>query len=296
LWGGNSRKIKPPSRGKSKPPPLVVDNLFTFCIDIKTRYNSVSLSISINNGCLRENGAEIMSEKDNNLITTQKCSVDEGSIKSSNWQDQWWEDREEVETERVKQYREKWAKERALLKYDQTQNEEKNKVQLNYRKIEESQSTIEDNALLMQSTMCAAFGSASDDYNALLLSQTVNAQFFGQDKDAAHIANATIDALVSMNPKDVIEGQLCSRLIILNNQYMEFMRRTVNPCAGTTEIDMNINRSTKLMRLYNETLDALNKHRRKGEQKVIVQHVNVNNGGQAIVGNIQTGGGGNEKK
>ena len=32
--------------------------------------------------------------------------------------------------------------------------------------------------------------------------------------------------------------------------------------------------------------EALARYRRKGEQKVVVQHVNVNDGGKAIVGNM----------
>jgi hypothetical protein len=38
-------------------------------------------------------------------------------------------------------------------------------------------------------------------------------------------------------------------------------------------------------------LDTLNRHRGKGQQKVTVEHVNVAAGGQAIVGNVETGGG-----
>ena len=37
-------------------------------------------------------------------------------------------------------------------------------------------------------------------------------------------------------------------------------------------------------------MEALKKYRTGGEQKVTVEHVTVNSGGQAIVGNIPTGG------
>lgn len=43
-------------------------------------------------------------------------------------------------------------------------------------------------------------------------------------------------------------------------------------------------------------MDALNKHRGKGQQKVTVEHVHVSHGGQAIVGNITQGGGGHGEK
>ena len=62
-------------------------------------------------------------------------------------------------------------------------------------------------------------------------------------------------------------------------------------------IDNNLNNATKCMRLHNETLEALNRYRRKGEQrvKVVHQYVQVNEGGQAVV-TAETRGGGKKKK
>jgi hypothetical protein len=42
---------------------------------------------------------------------------------------------------------------------------------------------------------------------------------------------------------------------------------------------------------YSTLLEALNRHRGKGSQKVAVEHVHVHEGGQAIVGNVETRGG-----
>ena len=52
----------------------------------------------------------------------------------------------------------------------------------------------------------------------------------------------------------------------------------------------------KLIRLHTETVEAINRYKRKGEQKVIVQHVHVEPGGQAIVGAIEARGEGWVKK
>src|SRR5262245_3508246 len=46
----------------------------------------------------------------------------------------------------------------------------------------------------------------------------------------------------------------------------------------------NLSQANKLRRTYALLLDALNRHRCKGQQKVTVEHVHVNAGGQAIVG------------
>jgi len=43
-------------------------------------------------------------------------------------------------------------------------------------------------------------------------------------------------------------------------------------------------------------VEALNRHRGKGQQKVTVEHVHVHAGGQAIVGNVGTPGGGVQSK
>jgi hypothetical protein len=49
-------------------------------------------------------------------------------------------------------------------------------------------------------------------------------------------------------------------------------------------------RGTPLSRTYTTLLEALNRHRGKGQQKVTVEHVHVHQGGQAIVGHVQHNG------
>lgn len=128
----------------------------------------------------------------------------------------------------------------------------------------------------------ASSGSTSEPFARLLFSQTIGACFAVGD-DREFVINAMHQAAIALKPQDEIEGMLIHRLIILHNQYMHFMGSVAFPDQSSQIIETNLNRATKLMRLYNETLDTLNRHRRKGEQKVTVQHVNVNNGGQAVV-------------
>ena len=46
----------------------------------------------------------------------------------------------------------------------------------------------------------------------------------------------------------------------------------------------------KLARTFVLQMDTLKKYRSGGEQRITVQHVTVNDGGQAVVGNINAGG------
>lgn len=148
-----------------------------------------------------------------------------------------------------------------------------------------------------ESTLCAATGSSSTEYARALLIQTMNAV----GANDAFSINANFKALLAMKPADEYEGMLISRLIALHQQYMNYMALADANKLRRESRESFINSATKLMRVYNETLEVLNKHRRKGEQKVTVthNHVNVNEGGKAIVGseiNQKTGVGDNGKK
>src|SRR5215470_17801491 len=57
-----------------------------------------------------------------------------------------------------------------------------------------------------------------------------------------------------------------------------------------------LSQANKLGRTYAVLLDALNRHRGKGQQKVTVEHVHVHPGGQAVVGMVETPGGGDRSK
>ncbi len=158
-----------------------------------------------------------------------------------------------------------------------------------------SNMSVEDKNKALNSNIEKATGSKSFHYGSFLLSQTIAGCFFNNTRDIAIVSKATHDALINLQPADEFEGMLCARLIVLHDQSMHFMTKITNPEISSVGIDMNINRSVKLQKLYNETLEALMKYRRKGEQRVVVQHVNVNDGGQAIVTTGTLGGSTNKK-
>src|SRR5439155_4621870 len=58
----------------------------------------------------------------------------------------------------------------------------------------------------------------------------------------------------------------------------------------------NLAQANKLSRTYAALLEALNRHRGKGQQKVTVEHVHVHADGQALVGVVGTPGGGDRAK
>ena len=51
-------------------------------------------------------------------------------------------------------------------------------------------------------------------------------------------------------------------------------------------VDANVNRAVRLLRTFTAQMEGLNRHRGKGGQQMVVGNVNVNDGGQAIVGTV----------
>lgn len=108
--------------------------------------------------------------------------------------------------------------------------------------------------------------------------------------------SVTGQMLQDMAPADPIEGMLCSQIIGLNAQGMRYLARAESDENWICHTEAAVNMAVKLLRLKNETIEALTRYRRKGEQKVVVQHINVNDDAKAIIGDISSiVGGGNVK-
>lgn len=98
-----------------------------------------------------------------------------------------------------------------------------------------------------------------------------------------------VELFESLAPGDGVEGMLATQMVGTHLAALECLRLASQP--GQTYENMNIalKNAQKLMTLYTQQLAALNKHRGKGQQKVTVEHVHVEAGGQAIVGNVEAG-------
>jgi hypothetical protein len=89
---------------------------------------------------------------------------------------------------------------------------------------------------------------------------------------------------------------IAAQLVACHNASMECYRRAALRDQTFEGKQENLNQANKLSRSYTVLLDALNRHRGKGAQKVTVEHVHVHEGGQAIVGNVESRGGGDRRK
>ena len=141
-------------------------------------------------------------------------------------------------------------------------------------------------------------GSQSDHWNVLLTNQAIQALWLtNSDMETCdRQRSATLAALVGIGPKDELEGMIAAQLIAVHNAAMECYRRAMIGEQSFEGRRENLNQANKLSRTFATLLEALNRHRGKGHQKVTVEHVHVHEGGQAIVGNVNAKGGGGGRK
>jgi hypothetical protein len=97
---------------------------------------------------------------------------------------------------------------------------------------------------------------------------------------------AAIDALAGIAPKSEIEGMLAVQMVATHFKIMECYRLVSIPDQTTHGVEFNLRAAQRLSKLYIQLLSALNKHRGRGQQQIIVKHLHVSHGGQAIVGPV----------
>lgn len=141
-------------------------------------------------------------------------------------------------------------------------------------------------------------GSKSDRWNNILANQALRTLWVTHSDPATREKqySATVAALVGIGPKDELEGMMAAQLIAAHNAAMECYRRAMIGEQTFEGRRDNLAQANKLSRTYTVLLDALNRHRGKGQQKVTVEHVHVHAGGQAVVGMVQARGGGEPSK
>ena len=130
-------------------------------------------------------------------------------------------------------------------------------------------------------------GTSSQEFMDGVLRQLANAVSPGKDADEEAI-NFALAVIAGIEPKDELETMLAMQMVAIHLATMTFTRRLAH--VETLDQQHGSERAlNKLARTFAMQLEALKRYRTGGEQKVVVQHVNVNEGGQAIVGTVDRG-------
>jgi hypothetical protein len=132
-------------------------------------------------------------------------------------------------------------------------------------------------------TIGKAAGSKSKQFGEMVFNQLANSCHL--EKEFDEVIHCVAWDIMGIAPKDHIEGMLATQMIATHYATMTCFSRAAKASSQETH-QLNINSANKLTRSYTAQMEALNRHRGKGQQKITVEHVHVHSGGQAIVGNV----------
>ena len=122
------------------------------------------------------------------------------------------------------------------------------------------------------------------------MKQILSLAWFEKDEGQEKIKERMVDAMKlyeSLEPQDAVEAMLCKQMV--GNTL------AINACFQRAATNRHIDNSTKFLKSaaqlqgqFIKQIAALDKHRGRNHQKVVVEYVHVEAGGQAIVGNVET--------
>jgi hypothetical protein len=138
-----------------------------------------------------------------------------------------------------------------------------------------------------------ALGTGDYDLAGGLLTQIADVSRSGKVATQREL-NFMLSVVRGINPRDETESLLAAQMAAIHNATMVAARR-LNHVETIPQQDSASTMLNKLARTFAAQVEALKKYRSAGEQTIKVQHVTVNEGGQAIVGNVSQGGGGTAK-
>ena len=135
-----------------------------------------------------------------------------------------------------------------------------------------------------------ALGTTDLDFVSGLISQLCNVGSQGPEIDEAGL-NFMLSVVKGAEPKDEVESMLAAQMAAVHLATMTFARRLAH-VENIRQQDSAERAFNKLARTFTAQVEALRRYRTGGEQKLTVEHVHIHEGGQAIVGNVNSRGGG----
>jgi hypothetical protein len=108
-------------------------------------------------------------------------------------------------------------------------------------------------------------------------------------RDALYVK--AIDLFESLGPTDGIEGMLAMQMVGTHNASLECLRRAMIYNQSLEAQKVYLSQAERMMGMYMRQVDALARRRGSGQPNITVGQVNVESGGQAIVGNVGVGAG-----
>ena len=135
-----------------------------------------------------------------------------------------------------------------------------------------------------------AFGTQETAFAIRQLLLLINANHADPSKPVDRdVVNAGLAALAGIKPDDETEAMLATQMVATNQAALDLLRRTAQ-AEYVNNLNVCGNLAVKFLRTYTAQMETLQRYRGKGQQKIVVERVNVSEGGQAIVGTVERSG------
>jgi hypothetical protein len=130
----------------------------------------------------------------------------------------------------------------------------------------------------------ASLGTTDNNFTGGLLEQLSNIGSRGDEQ----AINFNLSMIQGVEPTDQIETMLATQMAAVHNATMTYADR-LNQADTVAQQDSAARAFNNLAKTFTSQVEALKRYRTGGQQKIVVQHINVEEGGRAIVGNIDRG-------
>ena len=145
--------------------------------------------------------------------------------------------------------------------------------------------------LVWRALFKAALGTTEDAFAEHLLCQLLVALQRGKEALPAEATiNGALAALHGIAPRDEVEAMLVTQMVATHAAALDLLGRALRGEYRATLQDAG-NLAVKLLRTYAAQVESLQRYRSGGQQRIVVERVTVNQGGQAIVGHVEAGAG-----
>jgi hypothetical protein len=133
-----------------------------------------------------------------------------------------------------------------------------------------------------------AWGVTDENLFYSFIRQLINAVSKDDTPDVGEL-NSAIATVAGIEPRNHLEAMLAVQMTSVHMAALRHIR-LMHTSVTIEQLDIHERAVNKLMRTFTSQMEALRKHRNGGNQKVVVEHVHVHEGGQAIVGHVTHGG------
>jgi hypothetical protein len=108
--------------------------------------------------------------------------------------------------------------------------------------------------------------------------------------------NASLAFIEGAKPRGEVECALVVQMACTHTAAMSVLGTFAGVRGHGRDVPLKVSAAARLMRAYASQVETLRRLRNGGSQIVRVEHVHVNEGGQALIGNVRKDGSGEESE